>query len=495
MKKLQLRRPNIWTGQSNIVLKQDKLIADQPEYQRLLEDCKDIPFWIKEPHKDIRTCCFNHLIGLPRKDSEKGTEIHPIYDYEYEIMEGIENHQHLWCKKSRGIGFTTFMLRYFAWLALKDETYRDKNIFIITGTKVNFANELKVKIERLFVDNYPNLELNSKFTELVLNKTRFIIFPTKSLKSMRGYTDVAYIFIDEADYFEPKEQEEIGAVIKAYQEKSNCKIIMVSTPHRPDGLFSRIESGESFKGFFYKLELLYWKGLDKIYDRAFIERIKKTDPDFDREYGGKYLGKIGNIFTQQVIDLALYYGDILRERNPNLTPSTFKSHYVGVDYGGGSSKTVAVVVEHDPENNRMDIIHDQEYGRDQTPSEIADDLFDLYLQLGHNTLFLCDGSRPDAINELKIRFNERTDWKKPEDISPTEGVVFPINFRQHHKTMLEWTHILAANGQISLPRQFDKLVIALRTARGREWDLIKDDTVNDDHLDALRLALKGVHSA
>ncbi len=109
-------------------------------------------------------------------------------------------------------------------------------------------------------------------------------------------------------------------------------------------------------------------------------------------------------------------------------------------------------------------------------------------------MFLCDGSRPDAINELKIRFNERTDWEKPEDLSPTETVVFPVNFRQHHKSMLEWTHILVANGQIALPKQFDKLVIAMRTARGRQWDLIKDDTVNDDHLDALRLALKGVHS-
>jgi len=495
MKKLQLRRPNIYHGQSNIVLKQDKLIASNPEYQRLLKDCKDIPFWIEEQHPDTQKCCFNHLIGLPRKDSEKGTEVHPIYDYELEIKNAVETEQHLWCKKSRGIGFTTFMLRYLAWLCLKDENLRDKNIFIITGTKVNFANELKVKIERLFVDRYPNLELNSKYTELVLNKTRFIVFPTKSLKSMRGYTDVAYIFIDEADYFEPKEQEEIGAVIKAYQEKSNCKIIMVSTPHRPDGLFSRIEKGEAFKGFFKHLELLYWKGLDKIYDRKFIERIKKTDPDFDREYGGKYLGKIGNLFSQEEIDLCTYYGDILINKNPDLKASIFKSHYVGVDYGGGSSKTVAVVVEHDPENNRMEVIHDQEYGRDQTPSEIADDLFDLYLQLGHNTLFLCDGSRPDSINELKIRFNERTDWKKPEDISPTEGVVFPINFRQHHKTMLEWTHILVANGQLAIPKQFDKLIIALRTARGRQWDLIKDETVNDDHLDALRLALNGVHSA
>jgi len=444
--------------------------------------------------KDGKMCCFNHLVGLPRKDSKDGTQEHPIYDYEMEIFDAIETKQHLWCKKSRGIGFTTFMLRYLAWKCLVDDNLKDKNIFIITGTKVEFANELKVKLERIFEDKFPRIQFQSKYTELWLNKTRIKIFPTKSLKSMRGYTDVAYIFVDEADYFEPKEQEEIGAVIKAYEEKSNCKIIMVSTPHRPDGLFSKIEQGEAFRNFFHKLELLYWKGLDKIYDREFINDKKKNDPDFDREYGGKYLGRIGNIFSQPIIDLSTYKGDLLMDRNPNLQPNVYKSHYVGVDYGGGSSKTVAVVIEHDTENNMIHVLHDQEYDRSQTPSEIADDLFDLYMHLGYNTMFLCDGSRPDAINELKIRFNESTSWKKAEDISATEAIVYPINFRQHHKTMLEWCHMLVANGQIALPRKFDKLVIALRTAWGREWDLDKEETVNDDHLDALRLALKGVHA-
>jgi hypothetical protein len=54
---------------------------------------RDKPFWIEniDKHKaeDIRTrgfCCFNHIIGLPKKDGiEK-----PIFDYEMKLVEALE---------------------------------------------------------------------------------------------------------------------------------------------------------------------------------------------------------------------------------------------------------------------------------------------------------------------------------------------------------------------------------------------------------------------
>ena len=53
---------------------------------------EDLPFWISdiETHKaeDIRTkgyCCFNHIIGLPKKDGiEK-----PIFDYETDLVKNL----------------------------------------------------------------------------------------------------------------------------------------------------------------------------------------------------------------------------------------------------------------------------------------------------------------------------------------------------------------------------------------------------------------------
>ena len=88
--------------------------------------------------------------------------------------------------------------------------------------------------------------------------------PTKNIKDVRGYMDAAYLFIDEADFFERKEQEELEPAIMAYEEKSKGKTIMVSTPNAPGGLFERIEQDKDSK--YSKLFLDFTYGLDKIYD-------------------------------------------------------------------------------------------------------------------------------------------------------------------------------------------------------------------------------------
>lgn len=65
--------------------------------------------------------------------------------------------------------------------------------------------------------------------------------PTRNIKDVRGYFDAAYLFIDEADFFEQSIQKELEPAISAYEEKSNGKTIMVSTPNAPGGLFEKIE--------------------------------------------------------------------------------------------------------------------------------------------------------------------------------------------------------------------------------------------------------------
>ena len=65
------------------------------------------PFWIfdKEQHrlKDIRTkgqCCFWHIIKCPQKD---GHDM-PVLPYQKILYDALQNHKHIWIKKSRGIG-------------------------------------------------------------------------------------------------------------------------------------------------------------------------------------------------------------------------------------------------------------------------------------------------------------------------------------------------------------------------------------------------------
>ncbi len=124
---------------------------------RLFERLRNKSFWIwnvpEHRQEDIRTegeCCFNHIIGLPRKErSEK-----PIFDYQKILHDALPipdivnsqrhgfKHKHLWVKKAAGLGVTEFFLRLMAWLSLKDDTYRNSQMCIVTGPNQDIAVKL-----------------------------------------------------------------------------------------------------------------------------------------------------------------------------------------------------------------------------------------------------------------------------------------------------------------------------------------------------------------
>ena len=87
--------------------------------------------------------------------------------------------------------------------------------------------------------NFHQCNLESKFTDLWIKNTNIKIFPSRNVKDLRGYTDVSYLFIDEADHFEPSVNSELLHAITRYEEKSNCTTIMVSTPNQTRRIISK----------------------------------------------------------------------------------------------------------------------------------------------------------------------------------------------------------------------------------------------------------------
>ena len=245
----------------------------------------------------------NHILGLPIKNGK----VFPIFDFQKQIFDYLEENQNIWIKKARGIGVTTFLIRYLVWKVLSSNELDGKSIFIISGTREEFANYVKKKMEHLFIPRFPNLVFDSKYTELWINKTWIKVMPTKNIKDVRGYMDVAYLFIDEADHFDKSIQEELEPAITAYEEKSKGKTIMASTPNAPGGLYERIEKDPNSK--YKKLFLGYEYGLGKIYDPEYIAQ-KKLEPEFEREYNLKYLGKVGNVFSPSQIDKTIELGEL-----------------------------------------------------------------------------------------------------------------------------------------------------------------------------------------
>jgi hypothetical protein len=295
-----------------------KLVSKQQQestHKELFERLKGKPFWIwdKQQHKleDIRTdgdCCFNHIIGLPQKD---GLD-RPLYDYEQIIFDSLvtqvsdPNHsKHLWIKKATGLGISEFMLRFMAWLCLKDNTLSGSHMCIVTGPRIDLAIALIDRMKKLFSSNKGvAVSFDSKETVIELNGVKIEAFPSHHLDAMRGLPNVSFILLDEADFFPPGQEQDARDVSERYIAKSNPYIVMVSTPNAPEGLFERIEKEAEDICLYKRIFLDYTYGIGKIYTAEEIEKAKQS-PSFEREYNLKYLGKIGNVFHTKDIEAAI----------------------------------------------------------------------------------------------------------------------------------------------------------------------------------------------
>ncbi|HSA73597.1 MAG TPA: hypothetical protein VLD84_06550 [Nitrososphaeraceae archaeon] len=246
----------------------------------------DKPFWIWNDHihkiEYVNTnghCCFNHLLSLPTK----GGRQYPFFHFQSLIFNVLEENQNVWIKKARGIGLTTFVLRYLSWKILSSNEMDYKAVYIITGNDETL-DEVTSKFKNLFTMRFPLVKLESKFTDFWLKNTWIKIFSGKNVSDIE-ICDAAYLFTDEADYLGYSEQKALEHKASCFAEKGICKTIMASTPNRSGGLFQKIENDSTSK--YAKLMLDYRYGLGTIYDRMFIEK-KKSDPEFEREYNLKY---------------------------------------------------------------------------------------------------------------------------------------------------------------------------------------------------------------
>lgn len=59
-------------------------------------------------------------------------------------------HKHLGVKKSAGLGVTEFFLRLMAWLCLRNDDYRNSQMYIVTGPNIDIAIKLIKRMKGLF---------------------------------------------------------------------------------------------------------------------------------------------------------------------------------------------------------------------------------------------------------------------------------------------------------------------------------------------------------
>lgn len=469
-----------------------------------LEEIKGKPFWIEDPiaheqhwHYTGGKCCFNHIVGMPEKDGV----YKEIFDYEVEIVKYLDKYKHIWLKKARGLGVTELLLRYMGWLALSSDDFYDKRFVIVTGPKVKIAWDLVRRMKTLYSAYILD---QSRLDNLFLNGVTIEAFPSNTV-SMRGYEDFKFILLDEADFFEQSEQEEVMAVSRGYIAKTNPWIVMVSTPNQPGSLFHRIEQMKSDEeAGFKRIQYLYERGLGKIYEPTFIEAEKEQDY-FKREYEGQYAYGVGTLFSESSILSCERLGREIDARmatySHTLRESTRKS--LGIDIGWGSSRTAFVLTEW--LEGKIFTRYVAQFNRADYESMVKHTyslIREYDLDNGTNKVFI-DGSAPSFISSLKSIVGEDRDYLRLIQLakqSETEPYymmnIVPVNFSQRNQAMLDNSKRIVDKGLLAINPDTSQghkdLLTDLRIAKNKpdSFKLEKSPENKMDLFDALRLSLE-----
>jgi hypothetical protein len=507
--------------------------TDSKEMQDLLNRSRDRPFyiWGLAKHKSTagsgnRNCCFNHIIGLPKKNgitqplwnyqdmiyrclmipnyiNSKPTPEYPLSHSlsEKKQKEKLKEEQyfhafklkHVWIKKATGLGITEFCLRFMAWLCLRNDDYKNSQMVIITGPNQELAIKCIKRLKGLFEPH--GIYFDSKETVIELNGCSIEAYPSNHIDAFRSLTNPKFILLDEADFFRKSEQEEVRHVAERYIAKSDPFIVMVSTPNRPDGLFNKIEK-ESFESCIYKkLFLDYTYGLGKIYAEEEIEKARRS-PSFPREYELQYQGLIGNVFSVASIENCQKI-----EYNPvSIIPDCKVS--IGIDPSFGSSKFGIVATRY--VNERIQVIEAEEFER----PDFNDMIYRVWqIKQKHkvddtNLTIFCDAANPEIWSSLKRMLNEpysegfvfdKLSYYKKKNMNPALYMkVIPVAFSTNGAKMLQHTKSLLEDKDnlVAIDKRFDKLITALRTAVANEYRLSKEETSYHDILDSFRLSLQ-----
>jgi hypothetical protein len=462
-------------------------------------------------YRDDKCGCFNCLIKWPIKNRIE----HPLYSWQQEIFDALQQHKLIAILKARGIGASEFLLRYIMWLCVRNDDMKGKNMAVITGIREDLSLELLRRYRNLL----PDVNWSTRENVAKLNGCRVIGYPSKRVKDLRGLTDVVFVMCDEFAFFDPSDQQQILPVLEAFQAKSDPTICLLSTPGALNDEFYNLYQEPADRCRYHRLYIPIKKALGTLISEQEVEKVRRQgnyQQEFELRFGT--YGGVGSIFNIADIDFAVKLGE--QYANPSYNPKASKVKYpyiepdaeiyaIGADPGGwGHSKFgVCLIGLFD---NRIHVLAVEEHAQVN-----EDEMIKRLLSLKNKTPYpkqtkiYIDSANVSFIKRLKscIEGEERVDYqeymedlRKRKLIRPpdeSEAVhymdVVPLSFSKHGPKMLANLYAFLQRGDIAIHPKFTTLISALQSARNvpnRNSQFILDKSSHSlDCLDALRLAL------
>jgi hypothetical protein len=452
--------------------------------------------------------CFNHIIGLP----EKNNIAYPIHEWQSQLINDLETGTKYICaKKSRGIGFTSLMLRYLGWLGVcQNKKYSGKRFALIVGPREALALDLVKRLKTLLLPL--NIVDETEKTICRFLNVSVEAFPSARVSTLRGYDDLVFAYIDEASFFgsgggNSKEEQEVRSVVEGYIAKTGLSIVMSSTPSVPNTMFEQIMEESDASCMYKRYRLPYTVSLQKpgeplsgIYSQVEIDQARLS-PTFQREYELAYSVGIGNVFLEPNIKRC-----IVEYNQPSAQELSNVVVNVGTDIGFSVSKMACVVsaLLPSPGKNMVYILEAQEYERVSFEHSI-DIVASILRRYGYsayrkNVICLTDGSRPEWTAALKSTVGEDPNYKSLQDYStkyrvPLDSLmsIIPIQFGgEVGKQLLSHFQMIVSDGGLCIAPRFNELILQMRMAKTRPNGMLSKESNSLDLIDAASLSLWNV---
>jgi hypothetical protein len=404
--------------------------------------------------------------------------------------------KHVAVLKATGLGISELILRFIAWLCLRDNELKGTQIILFTGPRLELAISLIRRLKEMFAPH--SITFTDKETVCVLNGVRIEAYPSHHAATARGLPNVSLIFVDEASFIPNKEMNEVYDIIMRNVTKSNPYVIVVSTPNKPGDFLYKIMKEPLETSIFKKLYLDYTYGENKIYSKEDVDKIKNSS-SFNCEFALKFEPEYGNVYSEESISRAIELG---KKYMPSLVNvNTEARHIMGVDPGFGSSEASIVILEYS--DSIIKVVYADSFER-MPFNDLIHKVWELRNIVGVSTLsnVYIDMANTEAIEAIKRTLgensnwhyiHERLQWAKSKGLNIAEYMTtVPVSFATEGAAMLVRSKELLDDptGIVAINPANEKMIAALRSAIASEYKVDKDAMAYSDVLDAFRLACK-----
>jgi hypothetical protein len=456
-------------------------------------------------------CCFNHFIGMP----EKHGKINPFFPYQKEVFQDFEatlqgkSQQKLFAVlKATGLGFTELMNRIMAWMAATSTRFVGKRFAIIAGIRMDISEEIVRRLVELF-NRFPFLGIKRSRAKTMINGVFIEAYPAVNLDAMRSFHNLAFVLVDEADFFRKTLQKSVRTVIERYIAKTNPFVYLVSTPNKPNGLFYELFRQQADKPSIYKkYEFDFTHGEDLIFTRSELKDQMGSD-SFQQEYNLQFGGTVGNLFSEKSIlknvfseqeskdiGFAPYYTYSAIEYENNDIGYIPRS--LGIDPGFGRNPKAGVgsytgLCLTQFRNNRIEVLYAEELIQPDF-NELVDIVAVMMAKTGTTKVFT-DGSNPALIRALKMAVGENPNYGKYDKKEMEKKVytgsmmICPIPFNVKSREMMYNMKELVDKGLLVIHEKQRNVYDCLRSCYVTNEKIDKERTTSDDLFDAMRLSL------